>query len=262
MAISPDDKMLAAALGSRIRRWDLTSGKELPAFPAKEFTYWVAFVPGGKWLVSSDQFSVIQFWDLDNGKDHYQIRSAGRLTHSRPFEVSRDGKILAYSFGTGIGFWDISRRRKLELPGHQGGISALCFAPDGRTLVSGAWDNTVRIWDRKSGKELKRWRLPAGDFTGITGLAFSPDGRRLAAVGDDGTVRLWDTAAAKELTPLTTRPDRSREVAYSPDGKYLLALGQRSIRKNCRRSRRNPSRKAKHSKGWPFRLIANLWRPV
>ena len=236
LAVSPDDKVLAAVVDSSIRRWDLANGEELPSFPAKKFTTWVAFVPGGKWLVSSDQFSVIQFWDLA-GKNHYQIRSAGHLTNSRPFDISTDGKTLAYSFKTGIGFWDISRKRNVDMPGHQGRISVLSFASDGRTLASGSWDNTVRIWNRINGNELKRWQLPGGDFTGITGLAYSPDGRRLAAVGDDGVVRLWDTETAKELAPLTTRPDvspwpdRSREVAYSPDGKYLIALGERSIRR-------------------------------
>jgi WD40 repeat protein len=236
LAASPDDKVLAAAVDSTVRRWDLANGEELPSFPAKEFTSWVAFVPDGKWLVSSDQFSVIQFWDLASRKDHYQIRSAGHLTNSRPFDISRDGKTLAYSFKTGIGFWNISQKRNVDMPGHQGRISALFFAPDGRTLASGSWDNTVRIWDRTSGKELKRWQLPGGDFTGITGLSYSPDGRRLAAAGDDGAVRLWDTETAKELAPLSTRPnvshwpDRSREVAYSPDGKFLIALGERSIR--------------------------------
>jgi WD40 repeat protein len=236
LAISADEKVLAAIVGSNIRRWDLTSGRELPVLPARKFTAWVAFVPGGKWLVSSDQFSVIQFWDLVTGKDNYQIRSAGRLIHSRMFDISRDGKMLAYSFGTGIGFWDVSKKQNVEMPGHQGRISALAFAPDGQTLASGSWDNTVRIWQRNSGKELKRWQLPLGEFAGITGLAYSPDGKRLAAIGDDGTIRLWDNVAAKELASLTTRPhfspwpDRSLEVAYSPDGKFLIALGKRSIR--------------------------------
>jgi len=40
-------------------------------------------------------------------------------------------------------------------PGHQGGIGAVAFAPDGKTLVSASFDNTLRLWDTATGKEVR-----------------------------------------------------------------------------------------------------------
>jgi WD40 repeat protein len=98
---------------------------------------------------------------------------------------------------------------------------AVCFTPDGSTLLGNGIDGAVRLWDPASGKERGRLEGPEGS---VSYMALSADGRVLAAAGHSGTVRLWDVPARKELR-LLSAPDRQiHGVAVSPDGKLVAAL--------------------------------------
>ena len=64
----------------------------------------------------------------------------------------------------------------------------LVVLPDG-TLASGSYDNTIRVWDTKSGLTLK---VLNGHTDSVSTLVVLPDGT-LASGSDDKTIRVWDT---------------------------------------------------------------------
>jgi WD40 repeat protein len=80
---------------------------------------------------------------------------------------------------------DTSKARNntpLILEGHQGAVMSVAFSPDGKTIASGSWDNTIRLWNLDG--------MPIGQpFTGHEGyvmsVAFSPDGKTIATVWGD-----------------------------------------------------------------------------
>jgi WD40 repeat protein len=73
--------------------------------------------------------------------------------------------------------------------GHEGQVTALASNPDGQLLVSGGDDQTLRIWEVASGRELAYWN--AHDAK-VTALAFHPNGKTFCSGDADGVVKLWD----------------------------------------------------------------------
>ncbi len=122
--------------------------------------------------------------------------------------------------------------------GHSLAISSVAFSPNGRTLVSGSEDNTLRLWDVATGKEL---RVFGGHESQIFSVAFSPDGKTLVSGSWDGSIRLWDVVSGRQLRVLYghelrvhTQGKESKSfvmkawvmaVAFSPDGKTLVSGG-------------------------------------
>src|SRR5262249_37349136 len=87
-------------------------------------------------------------------------------------------------------------------------------------LLSAQWDKSVRLWDVKTGKQIRR-------FDGHTSLvycaAFSPDGRQILSGSLDYTVRLWETSSGKELLCMNGHEGQIWCVAFSHNGEHALS---------------------------------------
>ena len=82
------------------------------------------------------------------------------------------------------------------LRGHTGEVSDVAYSPDGRRLVTGGMDETVRIWESASGSPIHV--LPGHDSF-VRAVAFNGDGTRIASASEDRTVRLWDAATGTPI---------------------------------------------------------------
>jgi len=112
----------------------------------------------------------------------------------------------------------------LVLRGHTGGVLYASYSPDGTKIVTASEDDTARIWDAHTGRQLLP---PLSQADDVLMAVFSPDGKRVATGCEDGTARLWDAVTGQPIGAPMKETDAIKSVRFSPDGK-LLATGSDS----------------------------------
>ena len=108
----------------------------------------------------------------------------------------------------------------VELTGHQGAIFFLKLHPNGKLLVSGSKDGSVRLWSWPEGQPVGVLRAHDGP---LCGLAISPDGHVLATAGVPGEVKMWSMDTGQVVKILRTGIPPVHDLAFPPDGMALAA---------------------------------------
>lgn len=99
-------------------------------------------------------------------------------------------------------------------------LKTLAFAPDGKFIIAGCNDGTLKIWETEMGSLLRSLAAHARD---VRSVAVSPDSRLLATCSNDQTVRLWNAQDGQLKHTLNAHADLATAVSFSPDGQTLAS---------------------------------------
>ena len=151
------------------------------------------------------------------------------LDHVHHLAFSRDGALLAVAGGSpgefgSVELWSWPERNLVgQLDGHDDVVYDAVWLGDGKTIVTGSADRTVRVWEAATGKQLVKL---AGHSGPVLCLATSHDGKLLCSGSADQTIRVWETATWQLVRAMTNHLGPVHALSFRPRDGSGGAIGQ------------------------------------
>jgi WD40 repeat protein/energy-coupling factor transporter ATP-binding protein EcfA2 len=223
--ISPDEKLLAAGGlysmnrdANYVELYDLTNLKSAPRkIPGyKSDIGDIHFTPDGKGLYARDNSGQsVRYSDLTTSRE--VIPAKEKITS---LELSPDGAKLAGAGAKGnLYIWDVRNNyaeTSIRIP--NASLTAVCYAPDSKTLVVGTTSGQVFIIENG-----KISRTLSGHTAGITNIRFNYKGSFMATASKDWSVRLWNYKNLRMQPIVLSDHDWVWNLAFTPDDEQLIA---------------------------------------
>ncbi len=99
-------------------------------------------------------------------------------------------------------------------------VNSVAFSPDGKTILSGSSDNSLKWWNLSTQNVVKT--LKGHDYP-IESVVFAPDGKTALSASKDNTIKYWNLSTGQVLKTLKGHSDWVQAVAFSPNGKFALS---------------------------------------
>ncbi|MFM6250064.1 MAG: WD40 repeat domain-containing protein, partial [Dolichospermum sp.] len=106
------------------------------------------------------------------------------------------------------------------LTGHSYLVNAIALTPDGKTVISGSLDTTIKIWDLETGEE--KFTLK-GHSSWVNAIALTPDGKTVISGSGDNTIKIWDLETGEEKLTFKGHSNSVNAIAVTPDGKTVIS---------------------------------------
>ncbi len=228
IAFAPDGQTLAIGrLSEEAKVYDSVAGKLRATYGGHgTVARAVGFAPDGKLLAVGSYEGFIKLWDPRCGAEVRTLSGPkGRI-----YEVvfSPDGTRLLSVVANTARLWNVGTGQELHVLLHGSLVRAGLFAPDGRSVVTGGWDGTVRSWDVETGTP--HWKLER--YGNVNTLAYSPS-RDVLVIGGSGrrielvspVFRECGEVQRRRLEVLLTRLDDDSYAVREAASREIFEMG-------------------------------------
>ncbi|KAI9920872.1 hypothetical protein PsorP6_001751 [Peronosclerospora sorghi] len=224
-AFSPDENLLASSSADasvKIWRWrndtnTLEVAVKTSLHGHEAGVSCAAWSPDSRHLASASDDRTARLWDVETAKT---LATLGMTHRSLDAALSTPLSLLEGSLGMDEDGGVTSFNSSVE--SHTGFVSCVAFNPQGSLVATGSHDESVRLWDVRSGRTVA---LLGAHQEPVVSVHFHPtDGSLLVTGGYDGFVRVWDVASRQCLRSFITEPTAPvGSVGFTPNGRYVVS---------------------------------------
>ncbi|NOZ21789.1 MAG: hypothetical protein GXP25_11975 [Planctomycetes bacterium] len=209
--------LISGSSDKTLRVWEVASGAQVRQAQDIQEIRGIAYVPGGKFLVSAGTESAVTLWEADTLAMKGQIHRATRWIQG--VAMSPDGTIAAAgSDDSTVAILNLAGGGVMRtLDGGEDETLCVAISPDGKYIACGNEDESVRQWILPGFLGPK---VLAGHENDVISVAYSADGRYLASGSRDHSVIVWDADAGMRVQRLAVDAD-PWSLAFSPGGEFL-----------------------------------------
>ncbi|MDM8558435.1 WD40 repeat domain-containing protein [Candidatus Parabeggiatoa sp. HSG14] len=222
VAFSSDgERILTASEDKTIRLWYMKTGKQFAVIKDPHTNTQIAFSVNGQRILSfSEKDYTAYVWDGYTGKKLAKLSHYFKVRHAA---FSPDAQFVVTTTGNDkkAYLWNVKTggKKVTQFKGHQKEVFYANFSPNGQRVITSSNDNTVRVWDIITRKQVL---ILKGHKSPVELSIFSPDGQQILTTAFDKTIRLWDSQTGKQHFVLKHQEDIGHAI-FSPDGQYVLS---------------------------------------
>ena len=148
----------------------------------------VSYSPDSKWIASGSLDKSIIIWDADSGKQVKQFTGHGGNIYDIDFVPGKEGYLLSASLDKTLRLWAVHADKSVKTYiGHDEGIVSIDITRDGLHMVSGSYDESIKIWEIATGNTV--FTFDAG--APVNSVSVSPDRTMLAAALQNDEIKVW-----------------------------------------------------------------------
>jgi len=222
--------LASASYDGTVVLWEVKTGEKLHhlhGHAGKVFD--AVFAPDGRTIASGGDDGIIRLWNVRTGKVAGSLRghTARIFSLSTVSDRNAPGGWTLVSGGADrtVRYWDTGVSECIQtLQGYSNGIYGFAVAPDGCRLAGGCEDGSIRFWDFPSGQHLGKIQAHRGL---VWSVSYDTQGASIASAGSDGSECLYETVSGRLLFQSQSNLPHCRPVLFSPDGKWLLTVGEK-----------------------------------